>query len=40
MAEIVFNYKGEEITIQCLKEEKMKDIYKRYSIKSKININL
>ena len=39
MAEIVFNYKGEEITIQCLKEEKMKDIYKRYSIKSKININ-
>ena len=39
MAKVAFQFKGSEIFIQCLKEEKMKDICKRCATKIDININ-
>ena len=38
MAKAIFSYNGTETVIQCLKEDKMKNICNKYS--SKININL
>ena len=38
MSKAIFNFKGEEVIIQCSMDEKMKNIYQRYS--SKINIDL
>ena len=39
MAKVAFSFKGSEIFIQCLKEEKMKDICQRCATKIDININ-
>ena len=39
MAEIIFHYEGSPITIQCNKNEKMKDICIKLSNKIKMNIN-
>ena len=39
MAEITFTFNGSQIIIQCLMEEKMKDIFKRFTNKSNIDIN-
>ena len=36
MAEVVFDYNGNKVTIQCQKNEKMKDIFQRFT--NKINI--
>jgi len=33
MVEVIFNYDGIETIIQCNKDEKMKDIIKRFLIK-------
>ena len=38
-ANTIFNYEGREVSIQCSKNEKMKDICQRYSNKINININ-
>ena len=38
MAKVIFSFYGKETHIQCLKEDKMKDICNKFS--SKININL
>ena len=40
MAEIIFNYNGNLTTIQCNKEEKMKEIFNKYIIKTQIYKNL
>ena len=34
MAQIVFNYKNEDFIIQCLYDEKMKEIYKKFRLKA------
>ena len=39
MSKIIFNFKGEEITLLCKKEEKMKDIIKRLGQKIQKNMN-
>ena len=41
MEEIIlnFNYKGQEVKMQCKKDENMNDIFKRYSNKIKKDIN-
>ena len=39
MSKVIFNYKGKEETIECSKDEKMKDICQRFSLKSEIDIN-
>ena len=39
MAKVVFIFNGKEIAIQCEKEDKMKDICNKFSIKIDININ-
>ena len=36
---VIFNFEGIESTIQCLVDEKMKDICERYSNKIGKNIN-
>ena len=38
MSEVIFEYKGNKITIQCIKEERMRDIC--IKLKSKIDINI
>ena len=40
MAEIVFSYNQKDINIQCNKNEKMKDIFERFTNKSLIDKNL
>ena len=39
MAEVIFIFNGQQTVIQCSTDEKMKDIYKRYSVKINIDIN-
>ena len=39
MSKVIFSYDGKETTIQCLKEDKMKNICNKYSSKIDININ-
>ena len=39
MAEAIFKYKGIDTIIQCKKEEKMKEIWEKYSIKMEVDIN-
>ena len=39
MAEIKFMFNGSQIIIQCSKEEKMKDLFKRFANKSNTDIN-
>jgi hypothetical protein len=39
MAQVVFNYEGQLITIQCNKNDKMRDICSKLSIKINENIN-
>ena len=39
MSEVIFEYKGNRITIQCMKEERMRDICIKLSSKIDININ-
>ncbi len=39
-AKVIFNFEGIDVTIQCLTNEKMKDICQRYSNKIDKNINL
>ena len=39
MSKIIFEYKGKKTTIQCLKEDKMKDICLKLKSKIEININ-
>ena len=39
MAEITFTFNGSQIIIQCSMEEKMKDIFKRFTNKFNIVIN-
>ena len=34
-----FNYKGQEVKIQCKRNENMDDIFKRYTNKINKNIN-
>ena len=38
-AKVIFNFEGVNMTIQCTKEEKMKDICQRYGTKIQRNIN-
>ncbi len=38
-ANVVFNFNGQNIKIQCKKEEKMKDICERYVFKIQKNLN-
>ena len=38
-ANVVFTYMGEDMEIQCMKEQKMKDICKKYSYKIEKHIN-
>ena len=38
-AKVIFTLEGDDLTIQCLKEDKMKDICQKYINKIKININ-
>ena len=38
-ANVVFTYMGEDMVIQCMKEQKMKDICKKYSYKIERHIN-
>ena len=40
MAEIIFNYNGNLTKIQCNKEEKMKEIFNKFIIKTQIDKNL
>ena len=39
MAEVIFVYKGNKIKIQCLEEEKIKNICNKYASKINKNIN-
>ena len=39
MAQVNFNYKGTKTVIQCQKDEKMKDIFKRLLTKTNTDIN-
>ena len=39
MAEVIFEYKGYKTIIQCLKEDKMKDICIKYVSKINVDIN-
>ena len=39
MAKVIFTYNGIETSIQCLKEDKMKNICNKYVSKTNININ-
>ena len=39
MSKVIFSYNGIETTIQCLEEDKMKNICNKYSSKINININ-
>ena len=39
MAKVIFTYEGEETTIQCLKEDQMKNICFKYSSKIDIDMN-
>ena len=39
MSEIIFLYEGQNIIIQCKKNEKMKDIFNKFLIKTQINSN-
>ena len=39
MSKVIFDYKGKKTTIQCLKEDKMKDICLKLTSKIEININ-
>ena len=38
-ARIIFTFNGIKTTIQCHKNEKMRNIFKRYSTKVQIDIN-
>ena len=39
MVKVIFSFKGFEITIQCLKEDKMESICKQFASKINIDIN-
>ena len=39
MLNIIFNYQGTEIIIQCSIDKKMKDIFQEFSIKAEIDVN-
>jgi len=39
MAEIIFTYKGKETNIQCNKDEKIKEVCRKYATKIQIDIN-
>ena len=39
MDKVIFTYEGEETTIQCSKEDQMKNICCKYSSKINIDIN-
>ena len=39
MAKVIFEYNGAKTTIQCLKEDTMKNICLKYSSKINTNIN-
>ena len=39
MAKVEFNYKGIKTVIQCLEDEKMEEIFKKFCSKVNININ-
>ena len=36
---VIFNFQGNELTIQCLSADKMKDICQKYSTKIEKNLN-
>ena len=36
---VIFNFQGTDILIQCLKEDKMKDICQKFSTKIRRNVN-
>ena len=39
MAKVAFSFSGTEITIQCLKNDRMKDICNRFATKMNMNMN-
>ena len=39
MSQAIFNFNGTETTIQCTKDQKMKDICQKFSIKAQINFD-
>ena len=39
MAKVAFSFSGTEITIQCLKNDRMKDIFNRFATKINMNMN-
>jgi len=39
MAQANFNFKGAKVIIQCKKDEKMEDIFKRFLKKANADIN-
>ena len=39
MTQVEFNYNGAIITINCESNEKMKDIYKKFTKKTSVDIN-
>ena len=39
MSSVIFSFDGNETTIQCTKDTKMKDIINKFITKSKIDIN-
>ena len=39
MSNVIFSFQGNETKIQCQREDKFKDISKRFSTKAQININ-
>ena len=40
MAKVEFNYKGIVTIILCSEKDKMEEIYKKYAIKSLLDINI
>ena len=40
MAEIIFNYKGNTTIIQCNKEDKMKEVFNKFALKTQTDKNL
>ena len=39
MSKVIFIFKGNETIVQCLKDDKMKDIYLKFTSKKYVNIN-
>ena len=36
---LIFNFQGKSLTLQCTENETLNEIYKRYCIKADLNIN-